>query len=267
MTNEHHRMLRSGVHQLGRHRARAGLRILGLAAALVVPGSIAGCAAESDDISDEIRTQGSAAPAGTPRDANRTLEANHADPHGDSDAPLAQVVGTAAHDADHAPAAHAAQMHNQCRGPAAPDPRDAQITTGDAAVLLQTRSGQDVTLPPQVLDWMKETQFAEAHDGWHLVRRWDQGCRKSNAPAEGCSAAQRLLNQGLWRADVQQGAPGDGLAFMMAHRHMLHMMKETFPKHAGLFSSFKRIPKTKNDPENPMPWKNISWTSNNLKGF
>lgn len=223
---------------------------------------VAGCAA------DPVRTHEDDSQPALLADVHETRaadtasgEAAHAEV---AHAEIAEGAATASHDAH---AGTALQAHDPCRGPATPDPRDSQITTGDKAVIIQTPGGQDVGLPPQVLEWMKERQFAEAHDGWHLVRRWDQGCRKSNAPAQGCAAAQRLLNQGLWRADIQQGAPGDGLAFMMAHRHMIDMMKQTFPKHAGLFSSFKRIPKTKNDPENPMPWKNISWTQSNLRGF
>jgi hypothetical protein len=99
------------------------------------------------------------------------------------------------------------------------------------------------------------------------VRKWDQGCRKSNAVAEGCSSAQRLLGQGLTRAPIQQGAPGDGLAFMAMHRHMIQMLKATFPKHADLFSGFKKVPRTREDPENPKSGESISWTSDNMKGF
>jgi hypothetical protein len=114
---------------------------------------------------------------------------------------------------------------------------------------------------------MAENEFESAHDGWHLVRKWDQSCLKSNASASSCRAAQRLLDQGLERAPIQQGAPGDGLAFMVMHRHMIHMLKETFPKHAKLFDGFEHVPRTKDDAQNPASWRNISWTSDNIKGF
>ncbi|MET0343941.1 MAG: hypothetical protein ABW252_23200 [Polyangiales bacterium] len=238
------------------------------ATALVALLASAGCGA-SDDAAP--RDHGAHAdhspdlPASASQDAPASATASHPAHAEVGAADAADAAGADGH--PEGEPAHAAQKHEMCRGPGQPDPRDGQITTGDAAVILQVGSNRDVTLPPQVLDWMKDTQHAEAHDGWHLVRRWDQGCRKSNAPAQGCSAAQRLLNQGLWRADIQQGAPGDGLAFLMAHRHMIEMLKETFPKHAGLFSGFKQIPKTKAHPENPMPWKNISWTQSNQRGF
>jgi hypothetical protein len=124
----------------------------------------------------------------------------------------------------------------------------------------------DLLMPKIVLDWMDENQFAEAHDGWHLVRKWDQTCRQSNAPAT-CATAQNLVSQGLSRAPIQQGAPGDGIAFMMMHRHMIMMLNTAFPSHPKLFQGFSKVPRTTSDPENPMPWHQISWTSDNLKGF
>lgn len=124
---------------------------------------------------------------------------------------------------------------------------------------------QDTQLPQPVLDWMDELQFAEAHDGWHLVRKWDQSCRKSNADT--CFAAQRLVDQGLHRAAIQQGAPGDGVAFMMMHRNMLRLLTTAFPKHADLFKGFDVVPRTTDDAENPQSWHQVSWTQDNLQGF
>ena len=157
-----------------------------------------------------------------------------------------------------------AQAMAACTLHGTPDPRDDKLT--GEPLTMNVGVDKDLLVPQLVLDWMNEQQFAESHDGWHLVRKWDQTCRKSNATS-GCAAAQRLVSQGLSRAPVQQGAPGDGLAFMMMHRHMIHMLKTTFPKHADMFNGFKKVPKTKDDPENTMPWRNISWTSGNLKGF
>jgi hypothetical protein len=71
----------------------------------------------------------------------------------------------------------------------------------------------------------------------------------------------------LKRAPVQQGAPGDGLAFMVMHRHMIRTLKATFPKHATLFDGFKKVPRTTADPENPNPARAISWSSDNITGF
>ena len=39
------------------------------------------------------------------------------------------------------------------------------------------------------------------------------------------------------RADAQEGAPGDGLAFLTMHRVMLGTLRATFPEHAHLFGA------------------------------
>jgi hypothetical protein len=158
---------------------------------------------------------------------------------------------------------NAAELH--CLLHADVDARDDQLT--NAPLMKTVGLSQDLLVPQIVLDWMDEHEFAQAHDGWHLVRKWDQSCRKSNATAASCSAAQTLVNQGLWRADVQQGAPGDGYAFMVMHRHMIRMLKMSFPKHEALFSGFEHVPRTTSDAQNPTSWKAISWTADNIKGF
>jgi len=173
--------------------------------------------------------------------------------------------GAAGHGA-HTTMAGTGAMHDaaaHCKLESTPDPRDAMLT--DAPNMIQVGAQQDRLMPQIVLDWMDEHQFAEAHDGWHLVRKWDQSCRKSNATT--CTAADRLVKQGLERAPIQQGAPGDGIAFMMMHRHMIAMLKVAFPTHTSLFDGFVKVPKSKSDAANPQPWRDISWTSNNLRGF
>jgi hypothetical protein len=157
------------------------------------------------------------------------------------------------------------EAEHQCALHAEPDPRDATLTS--EPMMVTAGSGQDLLLPQIVLDWMDEHEFAEAHDGWHLVRKWDQTCRRSNATASSCTAARRFADQGLPRAPIQQGAPGDGVAFMMMHRHMIDMLKTAFPRNASLFAGFTKVPRTRSDPENPHPWANISWTSSNEVGF
>jgi hypothetical protein len=107
----------------------------------------------------------------------------------------------------------------------------------------------------------------EVHDAWHTTRRWDQLCGLSFAPVDTCSFAQQLTASGLWRARYQQGAPGAGLAFLAMHRLMIGMFKAAFPQHADLFAGFGHLPRDRNDPENPTPWKRLTWTDDNLIGF
>jgi hypothetical protein len=125
---------------------------------------------------------------------------------------------------------------------------------------------RDVLMPPQVIDWINEQGLNEAHDGWHATRRWDQTCGVA-APAAGCRFAESLVAENLFRAEYQQGAPGAGLAFLHMHRHMLHQFKAAFPMHVDLFKSWTHIPRSRDDPENPTPWREITWTDDNLIGF
>jgi hypothetical protein len=145
------------------------------------------------------------------------------------------------------------------------DARDDKLT--DEPLVWEGSGQKDLLVPQLVLDWMGENEFESAHDGWHLVRKWDQSCFQSNASADTCLGAQRLQSQGLERAPVQQGAAGDGLAFMAMHRHMIHMLKETFPKHAKLFDGFTKVPRTTEDKENPVPGHRLSWAADNVTGF
>jgi hypothetical protein len=208
------------------------------------------------------------------KDAKVDGKAAHADvaSHASSDASPPSDANVSSSDAGavgdphgHAQAEDAGAAALHCRGPAHVDPRDDQLASvpQEKAVGLS----KDLLLPQGVLDWMEEHEMPPAHDAWHLIRRWDQNCRKSNAPAEGCAAAQRLEAQGLWRAQAQQGGPGDGYQFMVMHRHMIEQLKATFPKHADLFKGFTHVPRTQQDDQNFMTWKRISWTSSNLTGF
>lgn len=176
-------------------------------------------------------------------------------------APVAGASGAAAHGHDGATASH----DDGCLLKTKYDPRD-EMLTNEPLVWEGGLGGKDLLVPQLVLDWMAENEFESAHDGWHLVRKWDQSCLQSNAPAS-CRAASRLVMQGLERAPIQQGGPGDGLAFMAMHRHMIHMLKETFPKHTALFDGFTKVPRSGSDKENPVPGHDINWSSDNIKGF
>jgi hypothetical protein len=125
---------------------------------------------------------------------------------------------------------------------------------------VETPNGRDIALPDAMLDWLDEQGWPQQHDDWHNIRRWDQGCRRSNAPADNCNAAKRLLARGLWRSPRQENAPGDGYDFLVMHRHMLIGMRQAFPNSAELLRGFRSVPLLQSDAENPTPWRSLSWT-------
>ncbi|MDX2010160.1 MAG: hypothetical protein SFW67_08225 [Myxococcaceae bacterium] len=145
------------------------------------------------------------------------------------------------------------------------DPRDATLSAPLQAV--RVGSNQDVALPDVMLDWLDEQGWPQQHDDWHNVRRWDQGCRKSNATADDCANARRLADRGLARAPKQENAPGDGYDFLLMHRHMLEGMRAAFPKNRELVRGWGRVPRNQADPENVAPWRAISWTASQLEAI
>jgi hypothetical protein len=157
---------------------------------------------------------------------------------------------------------HAAE-HCNMQMPA--DPRD--LTLDPTPVILPVGRSRDVLLPQPIIDWMGEQGWEPAHDAWHSTRRWDARCGSAMAPAEGCGFAAGLIEDGLWRAQYQQGAPGAGLAFLHMHRHMIRMFEAAFPTHPELFAGFTHVPRMQEDPENPTPWRALRWTDDDLLGF
>lgn len=160
------------------------------------------------------------------------------------------------------------------------DPADADIHDDPVLVFAENDpddpddDGRDVILPAAVVAWIEEQGWKQQHDDWHNVRRWDQGCRTSDARVEGpdgvagtdddCASAQRLLDRGLYRAPIQEGAPGDGVAFLAMHRHMIDGIRKAFPGHPELFAGFDHVPRGQDDPENPMPWRDVRWSAAQL---
>lgn len=160
---------------------------------------------------------------------------------------------------------------DHCRFGDAPDPRDA--TLPNAPERFQSNSGQvDLLMPKAIRDWMTERGMQRSHDDWHLIRQIDSKCFKSNAKPEDCNVAKDLAARGLKRFPIQEcsrlapGAkgPGDGKMFMWEHRHMLDNMNSAFPQHRELFTGFAKVPRSQDDPNNPVPSRSIRWSQSQL---
>lgn len=150
------------------------------------------------------------------------------------------------------------------------DPGETEVVTfGDGA--------RDVRMPAGVIEWLSEQGWQQQHDDWHRIRRWDQGCGVSNATPEGpdgvagtsddCESATVLRDEGLWRAPLQENAPGDGYSFLVMHRHMLEGARQAFPDHPELFAGWREVPRGEDHPENPTPWRSIRWSSSQLEAI
>src|SRR5262245_24375929 len=74
--------------------------------------------------------------------------------------------------------------HHVCGEAYAKDPREDTRTGG--LVRVQTSDNgtpddpsddqYDLLLPQEMLDWLKEQNWIQAHGDWHDTRRWDSGC-------------------------------------------------------------------------------------------
>jgi hypothetical protein len=128
----------------------------------------------------------------------------------------------------------------------------------------------DAPLPNKVVSWIAVHNWRQEHYDWHNVRLFDQSCKGvdwstvADRDVPQCASTQQLVQRGLSRAPIQQGAPGDGYAFMVMHRHMIRGIRQAYPTQQALFAGFTHVPTTKDDPENPIPGRDIVWKQNQL---
>jgi hypothetical protein len=154
---------------------------------------------------------------------------------------------------------------SMCKMTYAADPRD-DTMTGEL-VRLVTKEGDpndptddryDLELPKEMVAWLQEQNWVQAHGDWHNIRRWDQQC---GGKSEGCAAIEQMKARGLWRAEIQEQGAGDGYAFLVMHRHMIEGFKQVFPKHADILSGFATVPMSQDDKLNPVPWVDVQWNA------
>ena len=102
-------------------------------------------------------------------------------------------------------------------------------------------------MPVDVMDWMNARNWGDHHLSWHTARQWDLLGASDRAWAE---------EQGWSRADRQEGAPGNGFDFLLMHRAMIQLLRETFPAHAALLAGWAQPPTDPNSARDPMPPNN-----------
>ncbi len=183
--------------------------------------------------------------------------------------------GSPAHDGGHATTVDGGTASHHPCGQAYPkDPRDDTMTgelirhvTGDNGTPNDPADDPyDVFLPQEMLDWLKEQNWIQEHGDWHNVRRCTESCQRTS-PTGVCTSMEALAARGLSCAPIQEGEPGDGYDFLIMHRHMIRGFQQAFPKHVELIRGFYHIPKSKDDPENPIPWVDVRWNDQQLENI
>lgn len=89
------------------------------------------------------------------------------------------------------------------------------------------------SLPRDIVAWQEDRGWPEHHARWHSSRRWlrlDEAAR-SWARARGWGPAARA-----------EGSSGSGREFLLMHRAMLQVLRESFPDRAALFRGWESPP-------------------------
>ncbi len=124
-----------------------------------------------------------------------------------------------------------------------PHPTDAAMKDGSAEF---SKNGQiDLTVQPEVINWMEENEWQAAHFEWHSIRRCTGGMGMSRVNI--CKSAVPVP------ADQECKSTGDGFQFLAMHRHMIQSLKQLWPKHSEQFEGFKKFPTTAE--EVPQQWR------------
>jgi hypothetical protein len=77
---------------------------------------------------------------------------------------------------------------------------------------------------------------------WHTVRQWDR-----LSPSD-----QPYAKRQHWaRADMMEGAKGNGLEFLAIHRSMIRLLTARFPKNGDLFAGWTAPPTVNGDANDP----------------
>ncbi len=132
-----------------------------------------------------------------------------------------------------------------------------------------TASKDPNAVPKPMLTFLSQQGWGKHHLEWHTVRQWDLLGPEDQAYAK---------RQHWARADIQEGAKGNGLEFLAMHRVMIRMLLEKFPENADIFKGFDKPPVDCNDkadpcgPEMPGPFdankaKAIDKLQNHLADF
>jgi hypothetical protein len=119
--------------------------------------------------------------------------------------------------------------------------------TGDSsteAAQEEDISADPLAMPAEILTFEKQNNWGAHHLMWHTERQWDLLGKSDQAWAK---------KQGWARADIQEGAKGNGLEFLAMHRVMIRILCEKFPKDAALFHGWATVPTKAHDKADPLP--------------
>ncbi len=109
-----------------------------------------------------------------------------------------------------------------------------------------TEAGQtDTTVQPEVIDWMEQNQWQEAHFVWHEARR----CGGGGFGGGGAKSVDPCNFPEMKPEQNECAGPQDGYEFLVMHRHMIQSLKQLWPNHTEQFDGWSRFPGREDYPE------------------
>lgn len=134
-------------------------------------------------------------------------------------------------------------------------PSDDTVASGFAEY---TENGQtDAILQPEIIAWMEENEWQEAHFQWHEVRRCGGAGGGFGGGFGGGGGADEFDP-----CDYPELAPDanecenaqDGYEFLVMHRHMLQSLRQLWPSHTDQFEGWEKWPEATDYPELLRPY-------------
>ena len=123
------------------------------------------------------------------------------------------------------------------------DPATDPAAEGSEDDIIAT-SKDPLAMPAPMLTFLKAQDWGSHHLQWHTVRQWDRLQPSDQAWAK---------RQGWARADLPEGAKGNGLEFLAMHRVMIRILTQKFPTDAPLFKGWTVPPTSPTDKADPAP--------------
>ncbi len=143
-----------------------------------------------------------------------------------------------------------------------PEPTDDTMAYGPAEFLapgVTDQSQVDLILQPEILDWFHAHNWEDVHVEWHAIRTCNISSKGQGTLINICQYKQ------LIPTDQNCQTSGDGYQFLLAHRHMIQILSQLWPKHAADFKGFDHFPQSAADvPEQwQAAWK--PWSATTLQ--
>ncbi len=101
---------------------------------------------------------------------------------------------------------------------------------------------EPLAMPKPILTYLRTQDWGSHHLQWHTIRQWDRLGPSDQAWAK---------RQGWARADLMEGAKGNGLEFLAMHRVMIRTLTSKFPKNAECFNGWEKPPTDNADKADP----------------